>query len=159
MDILTPRGQQTLAQELRAVEIFRSHYPELHYVHTDKDAPVSIDAVLTKDDEIVAAVECKCRSMTEEEFFEGFDGQWLITFDKLMRAREMAAMLHVPLVAMLYLVPDDIVLVKTLTRKDGTLEVAFSVDKTKTQATVNGGEIVRDNAYIDMNGAKVLMLE
>lgn len=159
MDILTPAGQETLMQERRAVQIFREHYPDLHYVNTDKDSPVSIDAVITKDNSIVAAAECKCRQMTEEEFFQQYDGQWLLTYDKLARAKELAGLMYVPLIGLLYLVPDDILLVKTLVRRDGTFDVSFSVDKTRTQATVNGGEAVRDNAYIDMNDAKILVLE
>lgn len=158
MDILTPLGQETLAHERRAVEIFSEHYPEFSYMHTDKDAPIAIDALITKENQIVAAAETKCRRMTEDEFFKQYDGLWLVTFDKVIRAKEIANSLMVPLIGMLYLVPDDVLLVKTLVKRDGTFDVSFNVDKTRTQATVNGGEIYRDNAYIDMNDAKILTL-
>lgn len=152
MDILTPKGEETLRQELRAVELLQKKFP-VQYVHTPKNKPASVDAVLVKDSEIVAVVETKCRQMTLFDLTHKFEGDWLITWDKVVAARDVALSLRVPFVGLLYLVPDDLLLVQKITDPDGEWTVGMRIKETATQRTVNGGTAVRYNAYICMEGA------
>lgn len=153
MDILTPKGEETLRQELRAIELFQKKFTGVRYVHTPKNKPASVDAVLVKDSEIVAVVETKCRQMTLNDLLFKFEGDWLITWDKVVAGRDVALSLRVPFVGLLYLVPDDTLLVQKITDADGEWNVDMRIKETTTQRTVNGGSAVRYNAYISMENA------
>lgn len=155
MDILTPKGQITAAQERRAIEVFRGKYPDLAYMHTRKDAPVTIDALLVKNNTVVAAVETKCRKMTMEDL-KAFDDEWLITFDKIVDGRRIAQELAVPFVGLLYLVPEDVLIVQKICDELGDFIVPMKIKKTETQATVNGGTIKRWNAYLKLTNPTII---
>lgn len=142
-----------MTQERRAASLFESA-TGCRYISTPKDEPALVDAVLMKGDQLVAVVETKCRDIDRKTFEGPFDNEWLITFEKVVRSRDIANALGVPLVGFLYLVKDDVLLVKRLSNPDGSV-VPFRVETTETQATVNGGTATRGNAFIRMNGAKV----
>lgn len=156
LDIMTDKGQVTLQQERRAIEIWRSHFPHLVYKETPKNSPAVVDAIIIDGDECCAVVETKCRRVTWPSFVKQYDSKWLVTFSKILKAQKTADALQVPLLGFLYLVDDDMLLcVRIWTPKIGW-GVSFCVEKTKTQSTVNGGSIWRDNAYIDMTKASRL---
>ena len=157
MDILTPRGQQTLADEQVAAEIWERNFPEYKYVQTPKDKPATVDALLLRNNTIAYAVETKCRyDMDLGVLDDERNGEWLVTHDKLVKAAQIAAGLGVPLIGFLYLVPDKLLLAKKLTNEKGVFTVNVRVEKSFTQQTVNGGKIERVNAYVDMKECKLL---
>ena len=158
MDILTPKGQISVKDERRAVEIFHYHYPQFRYVDTPKDSPAIIDALIVKDGSIYAAVETKCRNTDTHEFYGRFKGQWLVTYEKIEKARQMAISLGIGLTGFLYLKQSDTLLVKQLVSTDGLFSQRLYIEATETQRTINGGLAVRNNAYIDMNGATKLVI-
>jgi len=51
------------------------------------------------------------------------------------------------------LVEDDLLLVQKIVDKDGNVVGNIRLEKTTTQATVNGGIATRTNAFIDMSKA------
>jgi hypothetical protein len=156
MDVLTPAGQQTIQDELEAVFIWGQHHPDLIYCHTPKDRESPVDAVLTKSSRVCGVVETKCRyDMTVEQFFNEREGLWLVTFDKIINARQVALSLGVPLLGFLYIVQDKTLLVKKITDAYGKFLIDIDITNTTTQMTVNGGSIVRSNAYLDMKGCQV----
>lgn len=151
LDINTEKGQVTLKQEERAVEIFEARNPQGYtFVGTKKNRPVVVDGFLVKDGVIEGVVETKCRTMTYRELIQDFDGLWLVTFEKIEDSRRLASALSVPLYGFLYLVPNDRLLVQQISTEDGLYLPSIRIEATKTQKTVNGGQIVRNNAYIDM---------
>ena len=154
MDILTPLGQQAAQQELEAAAIFEENFPDIKYVHTPKDKPAKVDAVLTKDGEICAVVETKCRNFSMEKFKKEYWMQWLLTQDKVMQAVEVAASLHVPFVGFLYMVPDKTLMVLRISEPDGTLCADMGHANTYTKETVNGGRVLRHNVFVSMKKAK-----
>lgn len=156
LDILTKKGQVTLEQERRAIEIWHSHFPNLIYMNTPKNMPAVVDAVLFDGSECCAVVETKCRTMSWATFTTSYDTKWLVTFEKILKAQEAAEALQVPLLGFLYLVEDDLLLCARIWTPKKGWGVPFCVEKTKTQTTVNGGSIWRDNAYIDMAKANRL---
>jgi len=154
LDINTPRGQKSLEYERRCAEIWLSHNPGWQYIKTPKDSDSPIDAVLVDPTNTIRAlVEQKSRDMTRSQLAE-FSDEWLVTMDKLVRASGIGRLLRVPLVGFLYLIPEDSLLTKQLSDEEGLFVAKFRCDRTPTQATINGGEAVRANAYIDMSGAK-----
>ena len=97
MDILTPKGQETLKHEERALEIIG-----LPYIETPKDEPADVDGFIY-DEAIRCVYEVKCRNVTAEQIIKW--GSWLITQDKVYRGSRIAKSLCVPFVGILYLIP------------------------------------------------------
>lgn len=156
MDVLTPAGQKTLADEESARRIFESHFPDHRYIHTPKDKPADIDAVVIHRDQIKGVVETKCRYDVDLDGFNSrYQGLWLVTFDKILKGKAIADAMQVPLIGFLYLVRSDVLLMNVI-YKDGSFLPKLTVEETQTHKTVNGGSILRSNAYIDMSQARIL---
>lgn len=154
LHVNSPKGQESLEHELRAVQLWNSHYTDFTYVHTPKDGPALVDAVIVDNDtNVVAVVEQKSRNMSLEQL-QNWDMEWLITFDKIEAGRYVGNALGVPYIGFLYLIPDDLLITQKISDKDGKWTCEFRTDTTETQETINGGKIVRLNAYIDVTGAK-----
>lgn len=157
MDILSAKGQATLPDEQRAKEIFLLNYPRYRYVETPKDRPADVDAFLVLDNDIKAIIETKCRYDCDLVKFRGaYANEWLVTFDKLEKARTIARALCVKVIGFLYLKQSDILLVQEIVNADGLYVPSIRLDSTTTQATINGGTATRTNAYIKMDNAKLL---
>jgi hypothetical protein len=155
MDVLTERGQQSVADEQQAVRIFNAHWPDITYCHTPKKRECNVDAVLMRQQEIIGVVETKCRyDMTHQDFILSRGGEWLVTFDKLCAGRDIALSLTVPLIGFLYIVQDRVLLVKSITDSHGKWIAEMSIKVTETQATINGGRAQRCNAYVKFADAK-----
>jgi hypothetical protein len=153
MDVLTARGQLTLVDERIAANAF-SRATRIEYVRTPDDQPAKADAVLVRDGRLIGLVETKCRyDLTLEQFRSRFANEWLVTMDKIESSKALAAGLCVPLYGFLFLVSSGVLLTKKIAGADGQYECKFRVDRTETQATVNGGRARRVNAFINMAGA------
>lgn len=151
LDINTPRGQQTLADEVAMAVMFEELHPNWRYVHTKKDTDAKIDAILiTKDYKLQGIVLQSSRyGLTLETLRGRFNNQCVLTWMKVKRAAFQARLLRTPLYVFLYLVDERRLLIRKL--HDGNnwatpIEVRF----TETQANVNGGRVFRNNAYINM---------
>jgi hypothetical protein len=156
LDINTPKGQQTLEQERRLVQIITKAFPGIAYLHTPKDKPAMVDAILSVDNVMKAVAQASCRNLTRDTLQNRYGNEWLLTYEKMIEGRKLAVALCVDYWGFVYLAPDDIaVCVKMFSPERGWL-VRFHVAKTETQATCNGGSAVRDNAYIDVSGAIVV---
>lgn len=157
LDINTPRGQMTLADELAAIELFQSVYPNSTYIKTAKDDHAIIDGLIEKSGTIIAIVETKCRyNLTSDDFARKFGSQWLVTFDKVEGGRHLSDALLVPFWGFLYLVADRVLLAKKLYDHKAGWLTSFEVRKTETQANCNGGSAIRDNAYLNMKNATII---
>ena len=157
MDVLTPKGLESLRQEKRAVELFLGSYGDFSYVETPKDQYADIDGFITKKDVIISGVEVKCRNMSIKELSEKFDNKWLVTKDKIDRCVNICTSLRIDFRGFLYLVPDDLLLIVPIWN-NATLSygTSMSAEFTETQETINGGKVVRLNAYIDVSNAKAV---
>jgi Holliday junction resolvase len=154
LDVNSPKGQESLEHELRAVELWQHHYSEFTYVHTPKSGSALVDAVIVDNDtNVVAVVEQKSRNMSLDQL-QKWDMEWLVTYAKIEAGRTTAHALGVPFVGFLYLIPDDLLITKQLANNKGEWTCSFRKDFTETQETINGGKIVRENAYIDLTEAK-----
>ena len=156
LDILTPKGQKTLADEMKCKSLFEATNPGRLYIATPKDMPADVDAVILRGASIEAVVEQKsrynCRLTT---FMETWDGEWLITSSKLDRGYRASMALQVPFYGFLYIVDDDLLLTKKFSGPDGVWVAKIRREETVTQATVNGGSAFRLNAFVDMTDAKI----
>ena len=154
MDILTAKGQISVQDEQQAKMIFEQNFPAYQYIETPKNKPAAFDAVLVKDKTIRAIVETKCRrDMDVQKFRTAYNSEWLVTYAKLKDCAQVSDMIGVPLIGFLYIQPSNALLVHEI-YSNGQFLPRISIERTETQATTNGGKIVRSNAYIDMKDAK-----
>jgi len=157
MDILTPKGQETLVEEARAVRLWGSRYPSFQYCETPKDSPASVDAVLVRNGVVTAVVETKCRrNMSLEKLEHEYQWEWLVTTEKLQKGRYVAEALQVPFIGFLYLVDEDVLLHHTLWKPGHGWVPDIKMRETTTQRTVNGGSELRENSFIDMSKARFI---
>jgi hypothetical protein len=157
MDINTERGRKTLEQVADAINIWRRNLPSVQYIHTPADRPADFDGILVHNGRVAGIVEIKCRvSMSFEQFTDYYKSEWLVTFDKVMRCMRAADSMQVPFLGFLYFPGDKVLLYEKIYDPILGMNVPLRVLRTKTQKTVNGGTIDRDNAYIDMSDAKRL---
>jgi hypothetical protein len=157
MDILTPKGQETLVEEARAVRLWHSRYPTFQYCETPKDTPAAVDAILIKNGMIKGVVETKCRRhMSLEKLEHEYRWEWLVTTEKIEKGRYVAEALQVPFIGFLDLVDDDVLLYHTLWKPDYGWVPDIKTRETRTQYSVNGGSALRENSFIDMSNAKYI---
>lgn len=120
MDILTPKGQETLAQERAAISLFLQSFPGFEFIETPKDTPADIDGIITKNGVMISGVEVKCRNMTADDLVNKYKNQWLITADKLDRGVNVCERLGIDFRGFLYLVPHNMLLIVPIfSYKDG----------------------------------------
>lgn len=157
LDILTPRGQQTVRDEEEAAAVWELANPAFKYCRTPKDMPSAVDAVIVgRNGLVMGVVESKCRyGVTEESFKAAFRNEWLVTMEKLVKGANLARALCVPYYGFLYLVDSRTLLTQKIADSAGQFCVPFRCDNTATRKTVNGGEATRANAYIDMTECRV----
>jgi hypothetical protein len=160
MDILTERGQVSLADE-QVVANWINSQNGWSYVQTPKKSPAAVDAVLVKNNEIIAVVEAKCRYDLDslEQFQVNYKNEWLVTWSKISKGIDIAEKLCVPFVGYLYLAKPKVLLCQKISDNDGLLVTDIRLSTTSTQATINGGKAMRVNAYISMKKAKIFNLE
>ena len=147
MDILTEKGQQSLRSEEEMLAIIMGKY-DLDIIETNKDRPAICDGFIVQNGIITGVFESKCRNNTLEDFNRW--GSWLVTYEKIDGLAWLSSKLCVPAVGFLYSIPDRTVLKWKITDKEGNYLFDFKVDETITQATINGGQAKRENAYLPM---------
>ena len=147
MDILTEKGQQSLRSEEEMLAIIMGKY-DLDIIETNKDRPAICDGFIVQNRIITGVFESKCRNNTLEDFNRW--GSWLVTYEKIDGLAWLSSKLCVPAVGFLYSIPDRTVLKWKITDKEGNYLFDFKVDETITQATINGGQAKRENAYLPM---------
>lgn len=153
MDAMTPLGRKALqhaSDALLAVELSTQN----RFIAFPDDIPSDVDGFISKDGRIISLYEVKARDMSSEDLMGRYGGEWLLTWDKLLRAAALSKSLHLPFTAVLYCIRDRTVFVKTLWDSEWNLRANIRVQQTNTQKTVNGGTASRANAFIDMKDAK-----
>ena len=154
MDILTKRGQASLDYEREAIEKFCLIHPEYRFIETPKKRPAAADGVFMKQAVLHSVVEVKARNMTRKLLLMHFHDKWLVTMEKVEQGRTLSALLGVPFVGMLYLLPEKRLLTLMITDDKGEWEFDFETRETTTQRCINGGEAVRLNAFLPLATAK-----
>lgn len=153
LDINTPKGQVSLSQEQQLIAAIENNYAGYQVIQTPKSLDAEVDGILCKGAVMVGVIENKCRDMSLATL-KRFGNEWLLTFEKINKGALLARSLRIPFIGYLYLVPDGIALAIKLSDENGNLLPKIRIERTKTQATTNGGHAVRTNAYVCMDDAK-----
>jgi hypothetical protein len=157
LDILTPLGQESAREEQEMLDSLRITFPDSMFVNTPKKDPAKVDGLTIKGDQITSCFESKCRKMSRRQLAEWGD-EWLVTYEKVLHGAFLAKTLCVPFYGFLYLIPDRQILVVKIADSSGELLPRIRLERTVTQRTVNGGQIVRTNAYIDVKESSGLQV-
>lgn len=108
-----------------------------------------IDGVAYMNREITHIIEFKSRDESWDSMMHY--GTYLISWDKIQNGMEMARMMRVPFILVVYLAQSQMVLGVELATEDGTLAIPdIEVKETRTQRSIDGGSVMRKNAYIDL---------
>ena len=73
----------------------------------------------------------------------------------MLKIKSVAEMLCIPFIVFLYLVPDDLLLWKSIWSPETDWNTNITFARTKTKTTINGGTIYRQNAFIDLREASM----
>lgn len=108
-----------------------------------------IDGVAYMNREITHIIEFKSRDESWDSMVHY--GTYLISWDKIQNGMDMARMMRVPFILVVYLAQSQMVLGVELATEDGTLAIPdIEVKETRTQRSIDGGSVMRKNAYIDL---------
>lgn len=150
LDINTPKGRESLKLEMKMLEYISDCW-DVEIIETNKEKTSCCDGFLVKNNTIIGLFEDKCRKLTINEL-EDY-GSWLITHQKLIDCKTISELLKVPFFGFLYLVKSNVVMFWKITDSKGEYCFAFDNMPTTTQKTINGGQIIRDNAFLPfLNG-------
>lgn len=150
LDINTKKGQESLIHEREVQEIIKNNW-KVSIIETPKIHSAKCDGFLVRDNNIIALFETKCRyDMTYSELLER--ETWLVTLEKIEACKQLSKLLQVPFLGFLYLRPkhstERVLLYWKITNIQGEYEFEFSSYEQETQKTINGGTIIRKNAYL-----------
>lgn len=152
LDCLTPKGRQAIADARRGLDMIGRQYLE-----TSQRGASRIDGFFLNDSRtiVTGVYEAKARDITLSVLKVEYKNEWLVTWDKIQCAIDVARSLSVPFYGVIYLTRDGICLRLRITNSAGDEIVPIRTDFTQTAKTVNGGQIVRENAFIDISSAEI----
>ena len=152
LDSETETGQLYIQKEKlvsdRVSQLTRSEAVELgsNTTHADR--------LFIRDGKSVCIAEIKTRNMSLPQL-EKF-GSYLISYHKIDRGVLISSLLHVPFMLFVYLIESDDIVYWTISDSEGKEACTYVVQQTETQATCNGGQALRENAYLYLDGMKLL---
>lgn len=154
LDILTPKGQATLPDVAKVISTIEKRW-RVQVIKTPEDQPAAIDLCLAKDGILKSIIEVKCRTHTLEQI-QAWGNSWLITNEKIKQGAELSKLLRVSFIGVLYIIPNNLIYYWKITSETGAYLFDFEVRETETQMTINGGRIIRENAYLSLDHGKIL---
>lgn len=155
MDFNTKDWQQSRQYELIVQERILRAFPGVQIIETDKNKTARIDALILRQNNLVALAEIKSRDLTYEEIKQ-LGGTWLVSNQKMQDGATLSSMLKAPFFAFVLLVPENKIHYWKITNENGQFQFSFAVRRTKTQQSMEGGEANRPNAFIPFSESKLL---
>lgn len=112
-----------------------------------------IDGVASMGGQITHVIEFKSRN----ESYESMNrmGTYLISYDKLTNGLQMAKMMSVPFILLVYLIKDR-TMMGLRVAEDGQFVIDFEIKDTITQKSIEGGQVIRRNAFIGIDKFYIL---
>jgi len=156
LDINTPRGQESVAEETEMFNIIKSKNPSCQFFHTPITKASLIDGFITQKQQLLAIYEAKCRRHSLETFQHQFQNEWMISSHKLLAGAQLSKMLEVPFVGYLYIVPNKIVLSAKITNDKGRFIIPIRFAEKQTSASCNGGIMQDTCGFINLQRMKIM---
>lgn len=153
LDINTPRGQESVHEELEMLDILETDHDDCKFIHTPITKAALIDGMIIRDGELVGIYESKCRRNTLKEFKNEFSNEWMVSFHKLQAGSQLSKALCVPFIGFLYLVPDKMVAQIKLTDDKGNFLPSILIGRKQTSKCCNGGTMMDTCGFISLDSA------
>jgi hypothetical protein len=156
--INTPKGQASTTYEATMIASLKANFPSFDVVKTETaghDASATIDGLISKNGILKYIFESKCRYTDAKQMLQ-WNNEWLVTYDKIKKAADMASLLKVPFIGLLWLTKEPYFHIVKICDQNGNFIPKIRVEQTLTTATCNGGQIIKPNAFIDITGATTL---
>jgi hypothetical protein len=83
---------------------------------------------------------------------------YLVTEEKLIEGAKKAAAIRVPFYLIVRLIEINILIIWPISDSTGKITATYEARRTKTQATCNGGEANRVNAFLNLDSATIYHL-
>lgn len=112
-----------------------------------------IDGFATMNNEVTHIIEFKSRNESYQSLLR-FE-TYLISYDKLVNGVKMSQMMMVPFILIVYCNRDKTVLGIEIGDQNG-IHVPHQIKETMTQQNIDGGQVVRKNAFIDIDNFYIL---
>lgn len=153
LDCNTTKGKIYISHQMECIDRLSKAWGVSLFA-TQEDKAADVDSIAIKNNRISAVMDIKSREMDLDQL-KRF-GSYLVTFDKLLKIRNVATALTVPGLLVVYLVKDKKVVYWTISDRDGHMLPRMESRVSATQATCNGGEANRYNAYLSLEDMKTL---
>lgn len=156
MDIFTPKGQKSLSDEREMIKsldhAYKSNGKNVSFVETPKDKPSKVDGFIVENGIVIGIYESKCRYIDRAKMLE-YDDKLIISHHKIESGIRMSCDIFAPFYVLAYLVNEPTCFMIQITDDTGKKVIDVDVRKTYTQASINGGIALRDNAFISIDKA------
>jgi hypothetical protein len=156
LDCITTRGKVYIGHQAECLKHL-SEVWNVEMVTTSESDSADVDAIATRNGQVSAVMEIKSREMDLAQL-KRF-GSYLITFEKLLKLRTIAAGLRVPGFVVVSLLKDQSIVFWKICDMSGNLLVNLEAKVTETQATCNGGQANRYNAYLSLSGMGTISMK
>lgn len=156
LDCNTARGKGYIECQMSCLKALEAAM-NVQMIMTPEDEAAGVDALAVRVNRVVAVLEVKSREMDLAQLNRF--GSYLITFEKLLKIRTVSASLCVPGFVAVSLLKEDAptVLMWKVCDERGNLVASLEARVSQTQATCNGGQADRYNAYLSMREAEVVV--
>jgi hypothetical protein len=150
--VLTKAGRKSVEQEMEMLAFLSGKWG-VSYVLTSKIGAAHIDGLFVRNGIIAAAFESKCRTKWDD-----YDSL-LITATKIDDGVAVSSVLFIPFLVLAYIVPLQQILYWQVTDSSGDIQFPITRRVTGTQATIEGGEARRLNAFLPLEFANIIRME
>lgn len=164
LDCETPLGRQFIEEQYR---VQRKLQERGYTVFNSGGKANHADVFLCKEEDgwptLVGIAEIKCRKSAGGEPINRQylidNGGYLITYTKLKYGAMVSGIHMVPFFVIVSLIDEGVILVWQITNRTGTFldEIPYRI--TKTRKTVNGGDAMRSNAFLQMDSKYLTVIE
>ena len=145
LDCHTPRGRQWIQKQNEIAHRVAERFG--HEVIFTPDTDSKVDCLFTHNGTIVGIAEIKSRDLSLAQLRQM--GSYLITEDKLLAGIEISKYFRVPFAVIVNLTDADVFI--KICNSYGAPVATWKSEVTRTQATCNGGQADRQNAYLSLS--------
>lgn len=164
LDCETPLGRQFIEEQYR---VQRKLQERGYTVFNSGGKANHADVFLCKEEDgwptLVGIAEIKCRKSAGNQPINRQylidNGGYLITHSKLKYGAMVSGIHMVPFFVIVSLIDEGVILVWQITNRTGNYVDDVPSRVTKTRKTVNGGEIERTNAFLQMDSKYLTVIE
>lgn len=157
MDALSEKGLQVRTEVEEVISRLEAAW-KAKFIQWKNSDPISFDGFIVEDGEIGGIFEFKSRNVSFKDDKIEYKGKWydtvILSQSKIDECVEFSQKYRVPFVFVFYAQKSASVHVIQITNSKGDYLFPYKTEKTKTQATINGGRATRLNAFLPLDKSK-----